>query len=288
MKVSEFKINTLIIGSLVLAESANYLRDTTDIGKAASGRKAQGDMEQRAEVLRNLVRLHRDEPDYELSQEEEEVIQQVRTYFADTMGEIEADKAIPEGEELLVLPTTYPDVNFKGSFAEFMTATIYYAIATRTRSQEDIGTYLDYIENRTCAPMIKPILKAIDRCVDKHFTNEMDLKATMDFGHYLNIHSWKEMGNAIENLANRVNAKESAPTISELTLSLDDFDRIGSAVDAMYGTSRVAVTLGGRERSDIPGERPVPHYTRANKSRNPNVVLVLKGGKIDGVSFTGF
>ena len=287
MKVSELNINKLVIALSILRETENYLRDTTEVGKAVSGRKSLQSLATRGDTVEKLISLVRQGSEEELSAEDQELVKDLETYFSGTVEEVLTAKAIPEGEELLVLPNTYPDVNFKGTVSEFFIASTLYAIAAKTNKQEDIGQYIDYVKNLPETPRLQSMAKAARRFVAAEIDAAIDTRVATEFGDYLNVKSWKEIGNAIENLVNRVNAKDSGPSITEVTMSLDDFDRIGAAVEAMYGVTRVVVRKSARERDEVLGDRPVPHYTRANSTRKANVVLVLKSGKIDGVSFTG-
>lgn len=286
MKLSEINKNVLVIVSSILTDTVNYLRDTTEITKAASGRTTQVALGKRAAVLEKLVLEARAGKDRELTKVEEEIVKDVYTYYKDSYCNIVTGLALDEGEELAVLPAW--ELPKGDDSTRVLHLALLHAIASATKRQDDIKTYLNYA-NGTVAKLGGYLDGYVYDVLEKFHEfnlNAMDAYVTKEFGELTGAHTLKELGKAIENLVKRVNEKETAPSISELTLSLDDFDRIGAAVDAMYGTNRVVIRKSARD--DVPSDRPVPHYTRANSTRKANVVLVLKAGKIDGVSFTGF
>lgn len=286
MKLSEINKNVLVIVSSILTDTVNYLRDTTEITKAASGRTTQVALGKRAAVLEKLVLEARAGKDRELTKVEEEVVKDVYTYYKDSYCNIVTGLALDEGEEMAVLPAW--ELPKGDESTRVLHLALLHAIASATKRQDDIKAYLNYA-NGTVAKLGGYLDGYVYDVLEKFHEfnlNAMDAYVTKEFGELTGAHTLKELGKAIENLVKRVNEKETTPSISELTLSPDDFDRIGAAVDAMYGTNRVVVRKSARD--DVPSDRPVPHYTRVNSTRKANVVLVLKAGKIDGVSFTGF
>lgn len=281
MKLSALNTNALIVISGILTQTVSYLKETTPIDKAVSGNRTLANLESRVTVIKDLLAKQKQTPEGDLTEEEQTVIAEVGRHYAYLAEVILEQKEIEPGSEILSLPDMYPDVNFKGPLSEFMISTIYYAIAARTRSQKDIRTYLDYIEKRSKAPVLTPIVKAINRYVEEYVAFTVDKAVAREFGEYLKVENWKGLVNAVEDLVNKVNAAESKPAANEVRLTLEEFDRINNAVDALYGSkpfSRV---------EDLGNGVPLPHYTRGNIARNPTIVLKIVGSGITDMSFSG-
>jgi hypothetical protein len=235
----------------------------------------------RVTVIKDLLAKQKQTPDGDLTEEELAVITEVGRHYADLAEVVLEQNEIEPGSEMLSLPDMYPDVNFKGPLSEFMIAVIYYAIAARSRSQKDIRTYLDYIEKRSKAPVLTPIVKAVNRYVEAYVSFTMDKAIVHEFGEYLKVENWKGLVNAVEDLVNKVNATESKPAVNEVRLTLEEFDRINNAVDALYGSKPFS------RAEDLGNGVPLPHYTRGNVARNPSIVLKIEGSSITNMSFSG-
>lgn len=281
MKLSALNTNALIVISGILTQTVAYLKETTPIDKAVSGNRTLANLESRVTVIKDLLAKQKQTPEGDLTEEEQTVITEVGRHYADLAEVILEQKEIEPGSEILVLPDMYPDVNFKGPLPEFMIATIHYAIAARSRSQKDIRTYLDYIENRTKAPVLTPIVKAVSRYLEQYVAFTVDKAVAREFGEYLKVENWKGLVNAVEDLVNKVNAAESKPAANEVRLTLEEFDRINNAVDALYGSKPFS------RAEDLGNGVPLPHYTRGNIARNPTIVLKIVGSGITDMSFSG-
>lgn len=283
MKVNTLNINNLVTAANMLADTVDYLEATTELNKAASGRKTKEALIGRILTLRELADMAGQGTDYTLTDHEVEVVNAVAAHYTSTITKLVEEKA-PEGETLVALPDwTEPK---EVTTTTFIKGTILYAIATHTQAQADILAWREYME----APMehVKSQLDIYVKAINKHFDQQatvaLDLAARKEFGAYLGIKDWRELGNAVEKLVNETNAKVSEPAVNEIILTLADFDRINHAVDALYpgGMKHDA----GRRDDTANATTPMPHYARRTVTRQPTIQLKLSAGKITGIGFT--
>lgn len=306
MKANELNINNMVLALSVLKETENYLRDTTDINKAVSGRNTLLELDKRAAAVEKLIALAKEGSDEDLSADLEELVNNLGTYFNDTLGILMVKKVNPEGGDLLVLPKwSAPDESgHTGTTWGTIQLAFLHAVASRTNSQEDIKAFLDYQASNVLPKGFNVVqyATAVTDKVGRENRIALNAMVAKEFGAYLNVKTWADMSNAVEKLVNDLNAKPVEPLSSELIVALADFDRINDAVEALFGGREKAFEERGRARSSrerddrfddrrdsrVRGEYDrLPHYTRGNVARNPAVVLQMTDGKVTGVNFTG-
>lgn len=285
MKAKELNINNLVIAANILANTVDYLDATTELNKAVSGRKTKEALISRILTLRELADMAGQGTDYTLTDHEVEIVNTVGAHYTSTITKLVEEKA-PEGEELLVLPKweipTEPA--HANTYWGTLNAAFLHVIAAKTNAQVDIKAFLDYLKSNQL-PKGFPIAQytsSITEVLHRAVRTEMDIMVAKEFKAYLNVSTWQEMGNAIEKLVNENNSRVRQPVADEVTLTLADFDRINTAVGALYPAG--AKTDAGRREDE--SVTPMPRYARRFVNRQPTIQLKLAAGKITAINFT--